>query len=207
MASKSRSKRKTNRRRGRRLGSVIRVRKMKGLGQVSRPGTLMGSAGPALIGGATAAATAIGIRYMMKPTTQGQVTIMQNAPWVGLGTGLLASMMVGWTSGQPAGVGAAAGATVVTGVMAVSEMAAKARLKEVASGETLDAMKPYGLGAIVMEPHAGRGYGTGPLGAIVPTYSSAPRTNGLGAYGDVVNLKGINPSAFGSPGFNVQGAY
>lgn len=202
------------RKKGRRLGSVIRVRKMQGLGQLDRPSSWMGSAGPAAIGGLTAAGTAIGLRYFMKPTSDAQMTLLQNAPYVGLGTGLLASLLVSMTSGKPAGVGVAAGATVVTAVMAASEMMAKQRLAEVAAGGTLDAMKPYGLGrgtgAIVMEPHASRGYGAGPLGsgvgAIVATYSSAPR-RGVGAYGDVVNLNGINPSAFGTQGFNVQGAY
>jgi hypothetical protein len=168
----------------------------------------MGSALPATIGGGVATAVTVGLRQFMLPTSEMQMKLMQNAPWVGLGAGLLTSMMLSWTSGRPAGVAAAAGATAVATAMLVGEWSAGQRLKEVASGETLDAMQRYGLAggrlsAIVMEPHASRGYGQGPLGAIVPVYSN---TQALSAYGDEVNLGNINASAFGTPAFNVSGA-
>lgn len=190
----------------RRLGSIIRVR-TAGFGELSKPASWMGAAMPATIGGLTATAVTVGLRHFMTPTSDMQMKLMQYAPWVGLGAGMLTALMISWTSGRPAGIGVAAGATAVASAMMLGEWAAGKRLKEVASGETVDAMKKYGLGggrlgAIVFEPHASRGYGAGPMGAIVPVMSRS----GTGAYGDVVNLSGVNASAFGTPGFNVSGA-
>jgi hypothetical protein len=188
----------------RRLGSIITVR-TAGLGELSKPNTWFGAAMPATIGGLTAAAVTVGLRHFMKPTSEMQMKLMEYAPWLGLGAGFLTAMMITWTSGKPAGLGVAAGASAVATAMMVGEWAAGKKLAQVATAETASAMKPYGLGrlsAIVMEPTASRGYGAGPVGAIVPTVSRS----GTGAYGDEVNLAGVNSSAFGTPGFHVSGA-
>lgn len=193
---------------GRRMGSVIRVRRTQGLGQLDNPKSIAGASVPPALGGAVAAATTVGLR-MMKPTSETQITMMRNAPWIGLGAGLLTAGLLGMAIKPPAGWSAAASATAVASAMLWSEYAAREKLKLVASGETLDAMKQYGLGAIVMEPHASRGYGRGPMGAIVPEYSNTAGVGGrrsLAAYGDVVNLANVNPNAFGTPGFSVAGA-
>jgi hypothetical protein len=192
------------------MGSVIRVRRTQGLGQLDNPRSIAGAAIPPTIGGAVTAATTVGIR-MMQPKTETQINMMRNAPLIGIGAGLVTSLLLGWSLKPPAGWSSAAATTAVGGALLVSEYYARESLKKVASGETVDAMKPYGLGrmgAVVMEPHASRGYGRGPMGAIVPEYSNTRGLSGhrTGAYGDVVNLGSVNPNAFGTPGFRVAGA-
>lgn len=129
------------------------------------------------------------------------------APWIGGFVGTVASILVGMTAGRPAGWGASAGASAVTLALASSEAAARARMAPAAPQAGLGRTR---TGAIVMEPHASRGYGAGALGAlnaIVPEYGSRPNVRGLGAYGDQVtlrggqNVRGINTRAFGTPGF------
>lgn len=196
----------------RRLGSVIRIRK-SGIGQLNKPSSVMGSIGPALIGGFATAGITIALR-MMKPKTEMQMRIMENAPYVGGIGGTIIAMLLGMMSGKPAAWGAAAGSGVVSLSMIASEAVAKQQLAPMmaqnangnvagllAGGRRMGAIVPEyantrGLGAIVMEPQASRGYGAGPLGG---------RRNGLSAYGDTVNLGNVNQGAFGTPGFNVRG--
>lgn len=158
----------------------------------------MGAVLPPTIGAGVAALTSIGLRQFMQPTSETQIRMMQYAPWIGLGTGTLVALMLRNTIGRAAGWGTFAGAAGVTIAMAISEMSAKNKLAAHASGETIDAMKPYGLGAIVPEYGSGRG-----LGAIVmePQASRGYGAGQLGSYGETVNLGNINTSAFGTPGF------
>lgn len=195
-------------RRGRRrgVGSVIRVRKLSGVGQLKNPNSVMGAALPVVIGGGVVAMTAIGLRQFMTPTTQTQMRIVENAPWVGIGAGTLVSLALWNMSSQAAGVGAlTAGLTIGIGMIA-SEFAARSRMSQVAPAAAaptagLRAVVPEysmagvprsrrsgSLGVIAMEPHASRGYGAGPLGS----------------YGETVNLGAVNASAFGTPGFTVR---
>jgi hypothetical protein len=122
---------------------------------------------------------------------------MQYAPWIGLGAGTLAALALANISGKPAGYSSFAGAAVTTLALVSSEMVSKRKLALYSSGEGIQAMRPYGLGAIVpeygnrlgaiaFEPQASRGYGAGQLGS----------------YGETVNLGNINVAAFGTPGFN-----
>jgi len=189
------NKKKNRKRKAPRLGSTIRIRRVKGLGQLNNPRSLTGAVGPTVLGAFATALTVYGLR-MMTPKTPGQMKAMEFAPWIGGLVGTVSAMLLGMMSGRPAAWGAGAGSAVVTLALAGSEAAAKMRM---ASG---------GVGAIVMEPHASRGHGAGPLGAIVPEYGSSPRTaglGGLGAYGDQVTLKGVNAAAFGTPGFAQSG--
>lgn len=186
------------------LGTVIRVRRLRGLGAVGNPSTMAGSAVPPTIGAGVVALVAIGLRYLMKPTTELQMKAMEYAPYIGMGTGLATAIALGFTVGRPAGVSSAAAAIGTGSAMLLAEFAAGARLREVASGETADAMRPYGMGAIVPE------YGTrgvNPMGAIVMEPHSSRPVGGapLGNYGDVVNLSGINSDAFGTKAFHVAG--
>ena len=190
--------------RAKRLGSVIRIRQ-KGVGQLNRPSSIVGSYAPALIGGLATAAITIALR-MMTPKTEMQMRIMEFAPWIGGLSGTVIALLVGSMSGRPAGYGVAAGSTVVSVAMIASEAMAKTRLASAGTGGLFGRRR---LGAIVMEPHASRGYGAGPLGAIVPEYANTRGLSGgrqLGAYGDTVNLGNVNQGAFGTPGFNVRGA-
>jgi hypothetical protein len=186
------------RRRG--MGSIIRVTPLSGggVGAVKRPHSFAGSAVPVLVGGTVAAATAVGIRYYMTPTTQTQMSVVDNAPWIGVGAGAIVGLAMWNMVSQPAGVGALTAALLVGGSMAVSEMAAKARLTAavpVAPATTTQgigavvpeysaAPRRSGVGAITMESHASRGYGAG----------------ALGSYGESVNLGAVNLRAFGTPG-------
>lgn len=209
-------------RRRHRTGSVIRVRRLKGLGELNKPDTWLGASGPPTLGGGVAALTTLGIRHLITPTSEMQRTMMKWAPLWGLGAGLLTSLLLSWTSGQPAGLSAASAAAGVSGAIMLSEALLRPKLAA-SYPEASAAMTPYGLGAayqtymmsgartgaMVMEPHASRGYGAqgGSVGAIVPEYG----TQGLGAYGDQVALQGggnlgsVSPTAFGTPGFNVAG--
>jgi hypothetical protein len=195
-------------RRMRGLGTMIRVRRLRGLGDLRNPNTTMGAALPATIGAGVVALVTIGLRYLMKPTTEMQMKAMEFAPYIGMGTGLATAIALGYTVSRSAGVSSASAAVGTGSAMLLAEYAAGQRLREVAAGEAVDAMRPYGMGAIVPE------YGTrgapahGPHGAIVmEPYASRPVGNAgpVGNYGDVVNLSGINSDAFGSKAFTVSG--
>lgn len=183
------------------MGSVIQVRKLNGLGDLGDPKSGVGAALPVLLGGLAAGGTTIGIRHFMTPTTPGQMSVMNNAPWIGLGAGVIVGLGMWNMTSQPAGVGAIAGASVVALSMVIGEMAAKMRMASAGAGTAgVGAVVAYGpgqgngmtsgVGAIVMEPHASRGYGAGQLGAV-------------GSYGETVNLGAIRQQAFGTPGFQI----
>jgi hypothetical protein len=178
------------------MGSIVRVTPLSGggMGAVKRPHSFAGSAVPVLVGGTVAAATAIGIRYYMTPTTQTQMSVMDNAPLIGMGAGAVVGLAMWNLVSQPAGVASLVSAVAVGGAMMISEAAAKARLSHAVSAPVagLGAVVPEysaaprrsGVGAITMESHASRGYGSG----------------ALGSYGETVNLGAVNVRAFGTPG-------
>jgi hypothetical protein len=185
--------RKRSRRKG--TGSIIRVRR---LGQLKK-GELAQSAMPVIIGGGTAAVTTIAV-HQMTPTSPMQLALVRNAPWVGVGVGVLASLAVWNLQNARAGAGALTAAITVGIGLAAVEYAAGMRMGAGnGNGNAVagvGAIVPEygvagagrgGMGAIAMEPHASRGYGAGPLGS----------------YGEVVNLGQVNASAFGTPGFTV----
>jgi hypothetical protein len=124
------------------------------------------------------------------------MSVVDNAPWIGVGAGAIVGLAMWNMVSQPAGVGALTAALLVGGSMAISEMAAKSRLTAAAPATTstagIGAVVPEysaaprrsGVGAITMEAHASRGYGAG----------------ALGSYGESVNLGAVNLRAFGTPG-------
>ena len=193
--TKRRSKRKSTRRRG--TGSIITVRK-------AGMGMLKGTTGyvvPPLIGGGTAAATALAIRQWITPDTEMKQTLYKWAWLFGAGAGFLSSGLLFLVGGRkkaargPAMAGAAS--ALVVGLagfgydMYIERMAANA----VAAAGT------EGLGAVVFQKMNGMGsYGEDVslrgrrrlgTGAIVPEYGGG----GMGA------MRGINTSVFGTPGF------
>ena len=189
------AKRKTKRRSRKRgfLGSTFRVRKLRGVGQLDKPDTVVGAALPVVLGAGTVALTQVGIRNMLTPgQSELQDMIIAQAPWVSLVAGGLTALALGQMVGQPAGVSAAAGAVVVAGAHVVRDMT---------QGNTLAGM--YGrLGDIVMEPAADRGYGAPPnvrgLQAVVPEYG----VQGLGSYGERVSIGAIQiADKFGTQAF------
>lgn len=197
---------KRNRRRRRRgMGSVIRVRRLNGLG------FLKGSTGPIMapaIGGATAALTTLGVKYFVNPASSQLNDKLVRWSWlVGHGAGLLASGMIYFFGGRnrnarALAMGSAAGATVVGlsffGLEQVKKMQAEAAglpsstAEAVATGATDETTGAQGFGAIVYQQLRGPG-----MGAIV----AEPGMNGLGSYGETVSLRGVNTSVFGTPGF------
>jgi hypothetical protein len=193
MAKKKRKKG----RKGRRFGSTIVVRKLRGVGvgALNQPTSWLGSFGPALIGAVVTEATHLGIREMMTPgASTMQDAIIQYAPWVGLAAGGVTALALAGMVGQPAAVGAAAGAAIVTGVHAVRDMTQ-------GLGRVHRMSRRGPLGDIVLEPAADRGYGTPPnvramngarTGAVVAEYGM----RGVGSYGAQVSVQ--QPSALGA---------
>ena len=196
--------RRKSHRRGRRhhrMGSIIRVTRV---GSLSDPKSGAGATMPVILGGGVTLAVTVGIRQMVQPTSDTNVKIIENAPLVGSVAGLTLAGVLYAMRMQPAGLAAAAAAAMVGLGMWGLEYSAKMKAQQIASGAQapastsgLRAVVPEysmrgtrglgrGMGAIVMEPQASRGYGAGPLGA----------------YGETVNLGAINPGAFGTPGFH-----
>jgi hypothetical protein len=179
------------------MGSIIRV---TCVGNLSDPKSGAGATMPVILGGGVTIAVTVGIRQMVQPTSTTNVSIIENAPLVGAVAGLTLAGVLYAMRMQPAGLAAAAAAAVAGLGMWGLEYSAKMKAAQIAATAAapaktagLRAVVPEysmrgtrGLGAIVMEPHASRGYGAG----------------ALGSYGETVNLGAINPAAFGTPGFH-----
>ncbi len=205
----ARRRRRTTRRRRRGTGSVIRVRRANSLGQLRNPNSVAGAAIPVLAGGGVATITTIGLTSWMQPTAQ-NAPFMRNAPWIGLGAGVLTSMGLGAMTRKTATttMGVASSIVAALAFLMPGWISAMGNGGVAANGATagVGAVVPEysrgvgrsGTGAIVMEPHASRGYGAGALGA--------GRRRGMGSYGEVVNLGAINSSVFGSAPFKLSGA-
>lgn len=196
---------KRNRRRRRRgMGSIIRVRRLNGLG------FLKGSTGPIMapaIGGATAALTTLGVKHFIDPAKSEMNAKLVQWSWlVGSAAGMLASGMIYFFGGRnrqarALAMGSAAGATVTSLGFYGYERLRKTELTDqgvpdstaeaVATGTTDPATGAQGFGAIVYQQLRGG------MGAIV----AEPGMNGLGSYGETVSLRGVNTSVFGTPGF------
>lgn len=209
--ARKKSRKKSSRRRSRRrgVGAAITVTRM---GSLSDPKSGAGAILPVLLGGGVTVAVTLGIRQMMEPSAvpgeDSNATIIENAPLLGGLAGLVVGGALFAMKMQPAGLAASAGAVVAALGMWGLEKAAEMKAAAMVEAATLPpavglpgirglrAVVPeysmrglggggQGLGAIVMEQQASRGYGAGPLGS----------------YGETVNLGAINPGAFGTPGF------
>ena len=184
---------------------LITVRQMRGLGRLSNPKSLLGSAGPALMGGGVTGITILAARYFAKPS-EGETPKMlyKWAPLMGLGTGLLSSLALYWLGGAPAAISSAVSSTMVGGAAMAFDYLMASRLGEHAlafADAAPAAGATNGLGVVVPQRIAGAGV----RGILMePAASRDPvRRYGLsGQYGEDVNLGGgVNPSAFGTPGF------
>jgi hypothetical protein len=195
---KGRSTKRKRRKKG--MGSIITVRRSKGMGQLDAT-TLM----PVALGGGLSALTAIALRYFVDPsagTTQSM--LVKWAPAFGLATGSLASLalfMMGGNAGMEQATRAFLSALVVSGAGLGSDMVLREKPAIAATIISAPALAGYGMGAIVPE------YSRQPggMGAIVmePVGPSGQRAGTIGGiYGETVNLAGVNTSAFGTPGFN-----
>ncbi|UCC74000.1 MAG: hypothetical protein JSV86_05435 [Gemmatimonadota bacterium] len=196
------------RRRMRGLGSIITARRLRGLGgvrlgRVGSPGSFLGALIPVGVGGGVAALTTIGIRHFAKPAqSQGQLALYKYAPWIGVGAGLLASGGLYVAAGGPAALTGALSAGLAGGAMVLNDVVGASKLGEHAMALATDSggasnggnggtgaivVERGGMGALVLEPSTSRGYGM----------------QGVGSYGEVVNLGNVTPAAFGTPGFNI----
>ena len=207
------------------MGSAISLR---GLGKVKSSRGIMSFVLPTAVGVLVPAAVIASARYFAKPAeSETQASIYKNAPWLGLGAGLVSAGALYFMS---RGAAAPLAATVAaTGVALTSyvhdqivigsgndsflipNMATRRAAEE---ARTATPPPPPGGDA-----GAGAGAGTaglgsyftqrpnGALGAAVPQLNGVVMspTNGLGysAYtgGETVNLGAVNSSAFGTPGF------
>lgn len=204
------------RRRG--TGSVIAVKPLSGgLGKVGKPGSLLGSVVPGLAAGVVAGGSALLVEHMGKPSngevpSDTMIMLAENSPWVGVGAGVLTGGLMWALFGAPAGLSAIAGAAAVGGSIFGYKMLMSSEstaTTDPASGPTVPATA--GLGRYRYRMRGLRG----PMGAIVPQLQPSGM-NGLGAIvmepkatrglgdprGETVSLGNVNPSAFGTPGFN-----
>ncbi len=173
------------------------------MGQLRNPNSAIGASMPVVLGGATTALVTLGLRQFMTPTTEWQAQVVEFAPWVGTGAGLLVGLALWNMTSRAAGIGALTAALTVGIAFAATEAAARMRMQTAGMGAVVPeyslgrGMPARGVGAIAMEPTAARGYGAGPLG----------RNNQLASYGEDVTLRGVqglgqvNQDAFGTASF------
>src|ERR1041385_2969668 len=145
------ARRKSHRRH--RMGSIIRVTR---LGNLSDPKSGVGATMPVLLGGGGTLAVTVGIRQMLHPSSETNVKIIENAPFVGGLAGLLLSSVLYAMRMQPAGLASAASSVVTMLGMWGLEYAAKMKAQQIASGAAAPG-------------------GTAGLRAVVPEYSMRGR--------------------------------
>lgn len=198
------------------MGSAISLR---GLGKVKSSRGIVSFVLPTAVGVLVPAATIAAARYFAKPSeSPTQEFIYKNAPWLGLGAGLVSAgalYMMSRGAAAPLAAGVAATGVALTSFVhdqvVVGDARSSALLPNMATRSAAEA--PASTPATA--PAAGLGsYFTqrpnGALGAAVPQLNGTngvvmSPTNGLGyaAYtgGETVNLGAVNSSAFGTPGF------
>jgi hypothetical protein len=177
------------------VGSVITIRRMRGLGNLKQPSSFAGAALPPLLGAALAGLTILGARYFAKPSEGPTPTaIFKFAPAIGFGVGALGSLALYWLGGAPAALSAGTAAAAVSGLAFATDMHLKSSPGEyaLAVGGAAGAASVDGLGVIVPER-------LGTRGIMMESAASRDPVNryGVGSYGETVQLRGISPSAFG----------
>ena len=207
------------------MGSAISLR---GLGKVKSSRGLMNFVLPTAVGVLVPAATIAAARYFAKPSeSPTQKFIYVNAPWLGLGAGLVSAgalYMMSRGAAAPLATGIASAGVALTSYVHDQIVVGDPRhaylLPNMATRDaattnttttnttttntttpTPDTTATQGLGSyFTQRPN-------GALGAAVPQLNGVVMspTNGLGyaAYtgGETVNLGAVNSSAFGTPGF------
>jgi hypothetical protein len=203
-------RRRSTRKHHRGMGSAI---SLSGLGKVKSSRGLMNFVLPTAVGVLVPAATIAAARYWAQPSSgPTQAFIYKNAPWLGLGAGLVSAGALYMMSRGPA-------APIAAGVAATGVALTSFVHDQIVVGDAREAfitsMARAGAASPTTAPAAGLGsYFTqrpnGALGAAVPQLSETngvvmSPTSGVGyaAYtgGETVNLGAVNSSAFGTPGF------
>ncbi len=181
------ARRKRSRRR--RLGSVITVRPLNGSERLNNPSSMLGSAGPVLLGGGAAILAAVGVRMWVTPTPENQ-TLVNNADAVGAGVGALTGLILWNTASKPAGVVAIAASALLLVASRLPAMlesmpaagGATAGMGAIVAEQTMRGMRGRRMGAIVVSPIASRGYGQN-------------------AGGESIRLGRVHTGAFGTPSY------
>ena len=206
-------RRRSTRKHHRGMGSAI---SLSGLGKVKSSRGLMSFVLPTAVGVLVPAATIAAARYWAQPSTgPTQAFIYKNAPWLGLGAGLVSAGALYMMSRGPA-------APLAAGIAATGVALTSFVHDQIVVGDAREAyitsMAREGTAAPDTAPnHGTNGLGSyftqrpnGALGAAVAQLSEMngvvmSPTNGVGyaAYtgGETVNLGAVNSSAFGTPGF------
>lgn len=202
MAKRTRRRRRRSRRG---MGSIVRVRRVGGLGMLrGRTGMILAPA----IGGAATAVAALSMTHLINPASSRTNAWLVANPWVGGAVaGFLASGLVYFFGGRTkASQDLAMSAATTAGVAALFGWGMQraiatrgAELEAVSRAVENDTpVAPEGVPGIVYQQLRG----AGGMGAIVPEYQAARSLGGLGnPYGETVSLQGVNTSVFGTPAF------
>lgn len=177
-------------RRSRRLGSVITIRPLNGSERLNNPSSMLGSAGPVLLGGGAAILAAVGVRMWVTPTAENQA-LVNNADAVGAGVGALTGLILMNTTSKPAGVAAIAASVLLLAASRLPAMldsampaAGTAGMGAIVAEQTMRGVRGRRMGAIVMSPVASRGYGQN-------------------AGGENIRLGRVHTAAFGTPSYQI----
>lgn len=187
------------------VGSLITIRRMKGLGALNQPASALGSIAPPALGVILAGLTALGLRYWVDPS-QGstQAAMFKWAPLIGLAVNGVGAGLLYFLAGAPAAFMQASAGTLTSGLLLAHDQVMASRVATLISTNMPSPTPaltsgPSGVGVVV--PQQLRGGGA--RGIIMePAAQRNPyRRYGIsGAYGESVNVGSINPSAFGTPG-------
>ena len=187
------------------VGSLITIRRMKGLGALNQPSSALGSIAPPALGVILAGLTALGLRMWVNPA-QGdtQAAMFKWAPLIGLAVNAAGSALLYFLAGAPAAFMQASAGTLTSGILLAHDQVMAARAAELMStAGTAPSPVPNGI--------------SGRMGVVVPQNLMGPGARGIimepaanrnpyrrygisGPYGESVNVGAINPSAFGTPG-------
>jgi hypothetical protein len=175
------------------LGSMITIKRLRGLGRLNQPASALGSIAPPVLGALLAGLTALGLRYFVKPEEgETQAGMFRWAPLIGGAVSALGATALYALAGAPAAFMAASSGVMTSGLLFAHDKLMEARAAEAiagAGGQTsgLGVVVPQRLmSGIVMENAAMR--------------NPYKRYGISGPYGETVQIQGINPSAFGTPG-------
>lgn len=202
--SKGRFK-KGHRRGMRGLGTIITMR--RGMGAL--PGGAMGEAiiAPA-VGGLTTALVVLAIRHMIVATAgTTQQTLVRWAPLFGGLAGMVSSLALLLIGGSNAAIAGVVSTLSVTAGMFGQDWILARRGPEILAALPAPSAASTGtsgyrrLGAIVPEYSRRGGMGALVMEPVGPNGRRAGTLGRASDYGAVVSLSGLNPSAFGTPGF------
>lgn len=202
------------------MGNIITIRRMRGLGRLNDPKSLMGAALPPLAGAGLVALVTAAARYWAKPS-EGDTpkAVFKWAPAIGLGVSSVFSLAMYYLSGAPGAISTFVSGLATSGGIMLHDQVVRNAIGEYslalppnmtgnAGGAegTVSGMRRLGLvvGERVLGPGGRSVQGTRGIVYEDPN-SRDPRVrygvNGVASYGETARVAGVNPQAFGTPGF------